>query len=119
MAIEIITVSRGIFTVRVSGKLKKSELDHVQKAAMDVMDAGGNVRFLVIAEAFDGWDKAGNWGDVTFQLRYDHKIERIAIVGEKRWEDQISAFVASGLRPVDIQYFLPAQLAQAKAWVAI
>jgi hypothetical protein len=118
MAIEIITVSEGLLTVRVSGKLKKPELDQAQKAAMDVMNAGGKVRFLVIAEAFEGWDKAGNWGDITFQLRYDHKIEKIAIVGEKRWEDQISAFVASGLRPVDIQYFLPGQLTQAKAWIA-
>jgi hypothetical protein len=117
MAIEIITVSEGLFTVKVSGKLKKSELDQVQKAAMDVMDGGGKSRFLVIAEAFEGWEKSGNWGDITFQLRYDHKIEKIAIVGEKRWEDQVSAFVAGGLRPVDIQYFLPGQLAQAKAWI--
>jgi hypothetical protein len=118
MAIKIITAAAGLLTVKVSGKLKKSELDKLQKAAIDVISAGANVRCLVLAEAFEGWDKSGNWGDIDFQMKYDQKIERIAIVGPKLLEDEISAFVASGLRPVDIQYFLPGQLAQARLWVA-
>ncbi len=118
MGIEIISISGGLFTVRVNGKLKKSELDQVQKAAIEIMDSGGKARFLVIADDFQGWDKAGDWGDVSFQMNYDHKIEKIALVGKKQWEDQVSAFVASGLRPVDIKYFLPEQLGQAQDWIA-
>ena len=118
MAIEIVTGKGGLLTVKVSGKLKKPELDQLQKAAIGLMNAGDKVRCLVLAEAFEGWDKARNWGDITFQMNYDQMIEKIAIVGPKRWEDEISAFVASGLRPVAIKYFLPGQLTQAKAWIA-
>jgi hypothetical protein len=85
MAIEIITVTGGLFAIKVSGKLKKSELDQVQKAAIDVINKGAKGRCLVIAEAFEGWERASDWGDLSFESRYDQKIEKIAIVSSKRW----------------------------------
>jgi hypothetical protein len=118
MACEIVEMSGGLFTAKISGKLKKSELDQVQKAAIKFMETGGKARFLIIAEAFQGWDNKADWGDVSFQMKYDAQIERIAIVGEKRWEDLTSAFVGQGIRPVDIRYFQPADLAIARTWIA-
>ena len=38
----------------------------------------------MIAEDFQGWDQAGDWGDVSFQMKYDEHIEKIAVVGEKK-----------------------------------
>lgn len=117
MAIEIVEQLGGLFTARVSGKLKKSEMAEAEKPIIEVMKSGHKVRILVVATGFQGWDDAGDWGDVSFQMTYDEQIEKIAIVGEKKWEDLASAFVGKGLRPVDIKYFQPSQLATARAWI--
>ena len=44
-------------------------------------------------------------------------IERMAIVGERKWEQLTPLFAANGLRAFQIQYFEPAQLAAARAWL--
>jgi hypothetical protein len=71
----------------------------------------------LLVENFAGIDKAGNWGDVSFQARNDPFIEKIAIVGEKKWEDVTLLFSGKGIRRVPIEYFPPADLAKARAWL--
>jgi len=118
MSCEIVEMSGGLFVAKVSGLLKKIEVDQMQKAAIKFMEAGGKVRLLIIAEAFKGWESKADWGDVSFQMKYDGQIEKIAIVCEKRWEDMVSAFIGQGIRRVDIRHFQPAELAAARTWIA-
>jgi hypothetical protein len=118
MPCEVIEKRAGHLTVRVSGRLKRGELSQAEKAAMEMMRSGSKIRFLLLAENFEGWDRMGDWGELTFQSRFDKQIERIAIVGEKRWQQLAEAFVGKGLRSVDIRYFTPNQAALARAWIA-
>jgi hypothetical protein len=117
MGVEIVDVSEGLLTIKITGKLKRSELDRAQQSAIEIIQKQGKVRFLVIAEDFQGWDNRGDWDDLSFQMQYDEYIEKIAIVGEKKWEDLAFAFVGKGLRPVTIEYFIPPDLGRARAWV--
>jgi hypothetical protein len=118
MACKIVEMSGGLFVAKVSGTLKKTEVDQMQKAAIKFMETGGKVRLLIIAEEFKGWESKADWGDVSFQMKYDGQIEKIAVVCEKRWEDLVAAFLGQGVRPVDIRHFQPAELATARTWIA-
>lgn len=118
MGVEIVDSSQGLLTVRVTGTLTKPEQDRMYEAAIEIIQRDGKVRFLVIAEDFQGWDEASDWGDISFQMKYDRHIEKIAIVGEEEWRDLAIAFVGKGFRPVAIEYFLPSEFARARAWVA-
>jgi hypothetical protein len=71
----------------------------------------------LLVENFAGIDKAGNWSDVSFQARNDPFIEKIAIVGEKKWEDVALLFSGKVIRRVPIEYFPPADVAKARAWL--
>jgi len=42
----------------------------------------------------------------------------MAIVGDKKWEDLTLLFTAKGLRKFPIEYFEPAAIAKARAWLA-
>jgi len=117
MACEIVTNEGGLLTVKISGKLKWPEFAQLEKAATETIRAGGKVRFLVLTEDFQGWDNKGDWGNLSFQLKYDQQIEKIAIVGEKQWQDLVEMFVGKGIRSVDIRYFPPSQEALARAWI--
>ncbi len=118
MACKIVGNEGGLLTVRISGKLKWAEFAQAQKQAIEVMRPGGKIRVLVLSENFQGWDNQGDWGDVSFQMKYDQQIERIAIVGEKRWQDMVEVFVGKGLRDADVRYFTPDQTALARTWIA-
>jgi hypothetical protein len=114
---EIVDTTGGILTVKVRGKLKHADLVAMQKSAAEYIRKNGKVKFLVITEDFQGWERQGDWGDVSFSGKYDAYIEKMAIVGEKKWEDLALVFVAKGFRPVAIEYFLHEQLDQARAWL--
>lgn len=118
MSAEIQDATGGILTVRITGKLSQPELRAVQKSAAEILQRQGRMRILVLAEGFQGWERGGDWGDLSFQVGSDPFIERMAIVGEKKWEDLAVLFAAKGLRQFPVEYFPPAELAQARAWLA-
>ncbi|HTY86116.1 MAG TPA: STAS/SEC14 domain-containing protein [Candidatus Acidoferrum sp.] len=117
MSVEIFGYADGILTVKVAGKLTQPEIARAQQQAIGIITRHGKIRLLIIAENFQGWEGAGNWDDVSFQAEYDQHIERMAIVGDKRWEDLTLIFVAKGYRGFAIEYFLPEDLPKARDWL--
>ena len=117
MPCDIVGKGEGLLTVKISGLLKRAELARAEKVAIEGMGQACMQKFLIIIENFQGWDKKDNWEDVSFQSQYDSEIEKIAIVGEKRWQEQAEVFAGKGLRSVDIRYFTPSEAVAARAWL--
>lgn len=118
MSAEIVDVAGNVLTIRITGKLAQPELARLQQSATETIRRQGKVRILVVAENFLGWEKGGNWEDDSFQAENDRYIEKMAVVGERKWEDLATIFVAKGLRAFPIEYFQPGDLPRARAWLA-
>jgi hypothetical protein len=118
MPCEIVEKKEGLITVKLSGLLKRAEIARAENAAIALLETAHKMRIFIIIENFQGWDNKDNWEDVSFQSRYDAQIEKIAIVGEKRWQEPAVIFAGQGLRSVDIRYFAPSEIAAARAWIA-
>lgn len=114
---EIVGSSGNVIAARVSGKLKHSDLRQMQSSAIDLIKRHGRISLFVIADNFQGWEESGDWGDISFQMQYDKNVEKIALTGDQKWEDLVTAFVGKGIRSVDIRYFSPSQIDEAKAWI--
>jgi hypothetical protein len=104
--------------MKVSGTLTEPELRAAQQAAGELIGKHGKLRILVLADNFAGWERGGQWNDFGFQSKHDRNIERMAIVGESKWEDLSLMFAAKGLRSFPIEYFATADLEAARAWLA-
>ncbi len=117
MGAKVISFSGHILTVKVSGKLSESELREVQTSTAILIRQHGAVRILVITEGFQGWANDGDWGDLTFQSENDQYIARMAMVGEKKWEELSLLFTSKGMRPFPIEYFALEEEALARAWL--
>lgn len=117
MPAEMTDASDGILTLKVSGRLAESELAAVQRQTAATIRTQGRVRILVLAVAFEGWDRGGGWDDLTLQAEADPHVEKMAIVGDKRWEELALIFTAKGQRPFPIEYFAQDDLAHARAWL--
>ena len=117
MSAEVIDARAGLVTVRLSGTLTQAALAALQRSAADAIRAQGKVRILVLTDGFEGWERGGKWNDFSFQERFDAAIEKMAIVGDKRWEDLALVFTAKGLRPFPIEYFATGDEDRARAWL--
>jgi len=114
---EFVDFNNGVVTVRFEGTLTQAALLRAQQAVADVIRVEGKVRILVNAEKFEGWESGGAWDDFTFQDESDPFVEKLAIVGDKRWEDLALMFAAKGLRRFPIEYFGTGERETAYSWV--
>jgi hypothetical protein len=109
--------SADIFRVQIKGLLRKSEFDQVRSVAAREIENRGSVKLLFLLERFEGWERSPGWGDLDFYATHGRSIERIAIVGDEKWRDEALMFAGAGLRKADVEYFLPSQNDQARAWL--
>jgi hypothetical protein len=114
---EILNHADGIVTLKISGELTQSELASMQAAVAALIRPGERGRVLALTENFSGWEPGGEWNDFAAQSEIDARIEKMAIVGERRWEELALIFTAKGLRPFPIEYFEPTRLSDARAWL--
>lgn len=117
MPFTIMDAAGPVISAKISGALDKSEVSQLQAAALGAIQRHGNVNALFILENFQGWKQTGDWGDISFMTEHDKEIGKIAVVGEEQWRDMIYAFLAKGFRGAQVEYFTPADLGKARAWV--
>jgi len=116
MPVEILDTSDGILTARVFGRIRRSDMDDLQRAVASQTDEKEQPRFLIIADKFLGWTR-GVWTDRSFQIQFDRQIKKMAVVCEPKWADQILLCLGQGLRIVTIEHFLPSDLSKARIWL--
>lgn len=108
--------SEKVLAFKLSGTLHDGDY----KTFVPVVDAAaakvGKIRLLSQFVNFHGWDLHALWDDTMFAATHCHQIERIALVGEKRWEEWM-AKVCKPFTKATIRYFDVADIAAAWAWL--
>jgi len=117
MSAGIVSTANGIVTAKISGRLRQSELVAMEKAAVEIFRQQGKMRILILAEDFQGWERGGDWGDLSFMRENDRHMEKIAIVGDKKWKDLSLIFTGKNYRECPVEYFQPEEVCQAQAWL--
>jgi hypothetical protein len=105
-----------ILGFKLSGKLH----DEDYKKFVPIIDAAvakaGKIRLLAQFHDFHGWDAHALWDDIKFSTTHCSEIERIALVGDKKWEEWM-AKVCKPFTMAKIQYFDAKDIAGAWAWL--
>ncbi|MEZ6148201.1 MAG: STAS/SEC14 domain-containing protein [Planctomycetaceae bacterium] len=76
----------------------------------------GPIRGLLELRDFDGWTFDGLWEDVKFDFRHARDIERLAIVGGKRWHEAMATF-CKPFTTAKIRYFESFEITDARDWL--
>ena len=87
MPVTIRPIDDHTYLLRLSGKVMRTEFDDVQDPVAGDIDAGVNPRILAIIENFEGWEQSLR-GATSISALARQRIEKIAIVGEPRWEPE-------------------------------
>jgi len=102
---------------KMSGKLHDADYQQFVPIVETAIKAHGKVRLLAQFEDFHGWDLHAMWDDTKFATKHCADVERIALVGEKKWEE----WMAKVCRPftlAKLQYFDAKDIAAAWKWLA-
>ena len=84
--------------------------------------AGGVFKYARWGQGFDmvdfhGWEASAVWEDVKFGMKHLADIERIAMVGEKRWQRGMAIFSKPFIK-AEVRYFDHTAAADARQWLA-
>jgi hypothetical protein len=103
--------------LRITGMLRKSELDAALATEARQWGVTSHVKVLVIVEDFRGWERGADWGDMTFFETHGDQIDKIAIVADPQLETDLLMFAGAGFRRAPVKFFSANQLALARAWL--
>ena len=117
MGVTIQQEEGSLIVLRITGLLRKSEMDAALAAEARKWGPATRIRVLVIMEDFEGFERGADWGDITFLVKHDHQVEKIAIVADKKWESDALTFAGAGFRQGQVRFFAQNQLAQARVWL--
>jgi hypothetical protein len=110
------TASPKIIAFRLSGKLHDEDYRSFVPAVDSAVASEGKVRLFAQFEDFHGWDLYAAWDDFKFGLKHYSDFERIAMVGERRWE----AWLATLCKPftkAKVKYFHGSEVDAAWKWL--
>ena len=103
-------------TVRVTGKLAKSDYEHFVPEFERLVRQHGKLRILFDMTEFHGWDAGALWEDIKFDIKHFGDIERLAMVGDKGWQHGMANFCKPFTKAA-VRYFEHAEAAEARNWL--
>jgi hypothetical protein len=110
------TDSPKVVGLKLCGKLHDGDYREFVPQIETILTAEGRVRLFVQLEDFHGWDLHAAWDDLKFQLRHYSDFERIAMVGDRKWEEWMASFCRP-LAKAKVRDFDKSQVAAAWKWL--
>ena len=74
------------------------------------------IRILVEMHDFHGWTAGALWQDIKFDAKHFKDIERVAMVGETKWQHGMAIF-CKPFTTASVRCFNHAEIDQARAWL--
>jgi hypothetical protein len=108
--------SEKVLGFKVRGKLTdedyKAFVPQIEKIIQDL----GRISLLLELDDFHGWDLGAAWDDFKFGMKHLKDFKRVAIVGDKKWEEWMAKLAKPFMR-AEVKYFGGSQLHDAWIWL--
>ena len=116
-AIEITETSQDNATeLKISGKLTTEDYALLNGELEKRLAIFDKIRLLIRLQDFKGWTAGALWEDIKFDFRHFNDVERIAVIGENKWEKGMTLFFKP-FTAAEVRYFDQDHLSQARSWI--
>lgn len=105
-----------ILFVSLSGTLSKDDYLAFTPPVEEAVKEHGKIRMLVRMHDFHGWTAGALWEDIKFDVKHFSHIERLAIIGESRWEQGMAMF-CKPFTLAKVRYFHENKADEAYQWI--
>jgi hypothetical protein len=106
-----------VVELQLTGKLAREDYEHFVPAVERLVKEHGKIRMLVEMHDFHGWTAGALWQDIKFNAGHFKDIERLAMVGEAKWQHGMAVF-CKPFTTAKVRYFDRPDIEQARAWLA-
>jgi len=110
------TGSSKLVALKLRGKLHDADYKQVEPTMETILTAERKVRLFIQLEDFHGWDLHAAWDHLTFSLRHYSDFERIAMMGDHKWE-RWSVRLCSLFTHATVKYFEISEVNAAWKWL--
>ena len=113
---KVVATDGNIIWVTVSEKLTKEDYTDLIASWEKMIATHGKMRLAFEMEHFHGWEPVAAWSDLKFSLTHADQIEKVAMIGDKKWEEWVSKLGAM-LAKAKVKYFESSQRGEAEQWL--
>lgn len=107
---------RKVAIITVTGKLEKQDYEVFVPEVDRLIQKYGKIRMMVKLLDFHGWTAGALWEDTKFGAKHFNDIERLAIVGDSRWEKGMAVF-CKVFTTAAVRYFDVKETDKARQWL--
>ncbi len=111
--------SEDLLLVHITGILKYSDQEEYERIGRLEIDRSRKIKILVNATGFSGWGKDCDWSTREFMHEYDPCVEKIAVVADEKWKEQMLIYLRAGRRQALVAFFSPSQAQDARDWLQV
>ena len=105
-----------IIGFRLSGKLLGEDCRALAPLIEEVVGSEGKAKLFAELEDFHGWDWHGALDEIKFGVRHYRDIQRIAMVGDQKWE-KLMADLFRPFTRAEVRYFDKSKTNAAWYWL--
>jgi hypothetical protein len=105
-----------VLELEVTGKLTDEDYRRWVPEFERLAESHGKIRLLFEMNGFHGWEARAAWDDLKFGVRHFNDIERLAMVGDKRWQHWMAG-LCKVLTTGKVRYFDRSEAGRARAWI--
>lgn len=117
MSVELVHDGDGkVLMVKARGRLDKEDYERFVPEVERLVQKHGKIRILLDMHDFHGWDAGALWEDIKFDVKHFNDIERLAMVGEKKWEKGMAVF-CKPFTSAEVRYFPRSEEQAARSWI--
>lgn len=116
MRIETTPESNIIYTYT-KGTIIKEDMDRLLPLLHEKIQRFRKARWYYQMKDFHGWKVDAFWEDIKFDLKHANDFEKIAMVGEKKWQKWMTQAMIP-FTSAEIKYFGLEDEQEAKKWIA-
>ena len=106
-----------LLAVHVTRKLVKEDYEHFVSEFDRLVRHHGKLRVLFDMTGLQGWTAGAFWEDTKFAMHHFSDIERLAVVGEKKWQEGMATF-CKPFTKATLKYFDHTDDTGARKWLA-
>ena len=105
-----------IIGFEISGKLHDVDYKTFIPEVEEIIQKHGKAKILSYFRDFHGWDLHAFWDDLGFGLKHFGDIPKIAMVGDKKWEEWMTA-ICKPFTKAKVKYFDESEIDEAWVWL--
>lgn len=111
-------IAGNILHVTVPEKLAAKDFQQLSPCADALIREQGNIRLLVDASGFQGWENTDALEKhISFVKSHHHHIERVALLAGQEWQRWMAQALSMFVHP-EVRVFDKNAIKQAKEWIS-